>query len=31
MEQPFNDRHTKHIKGALIMDLEDLEDKNAIG
>jgi hypothetical protein len=25
-EQPFNDRQTKHIKGALIMDPEDLEE-----
>ena len=30
MEQPFNNKHTKYIKGALIIDLENLKDKNAI-
>ena len=27
IKQPFNNRHTKYIKGALIIDLEDLEKK----
>ena len=31
IKQSFNDRHTKHIKRALIIDLKDLEDENAIG
>ena len=28
-EQPFNNKQTKHIKGALIIDLENLEEKSA--
>ena len=28
MEQPFNDRHIKYIKGALIIDLNDLEEES---
>ena len=27
IEQPFDDRHTKYIKEALIMDLNDLEEE----
>ena len=27
IKQPFDNRHTKHIKGVLIIDLEDLEEK----
>ena len=29
IEQPFDDRHTKHIKGALIMNPDDLEEESA--
>ena len=29
IEQPFNNRYTKYIKGALIIDPEDLEDEDA--
>ena len=28
IEQPFNNRHTKHIKGVLIMDLDNLEEES---
>ena len=28
MEQPFNNRHTKYIKGALIIDLDNLEEES---
>ena len=28
IKQPFNDRHTKYIKGALIMDLNNLKEKS---
>ena len=28
IKQPFNNRHTKYIKRALIIDLEDLEEKS---
>ena len=31
IKQLFDDKYTKYIKGALIMDLKDLEDKNATG
>ena len=31
IKQSFNNRYTKHIKGALIMDLKDLEDEDAAG
>ena len=27
IKQPFNNRHTKYIKRALIIDLKDLEKK----
>ena len=30
IEQPFNNRYTKDIKGALIINLKNLKDKNAI-
>ena len=30
IKQLFNNRHTKHIKGVLIIDLEDLKDENAV-
>ena len=30
MEQPFNNRYTKYIKGALIIDLKNLKNENAI-
>ena len=29
IEQPFNNKHTKHIKGALIMDLDNLKKESA--
>ena len=29
IKQPFNNRHTKYIKGALIIDLKDLEEESA--
>ena len=29
IKQPFNDRHTKHIKGALIINLDDLKEESA--
>ena len=29
MEQPFNDRYTKYIKGALIINLDNLEEESA--
>ena len=28
IEQPFNNRHTKYIKGALIMDLDNLKKES---
>ena len=28
MEQPFNNRYTKHIKEALIINLENLEEES---
>ena len=28
MEQLFNNRHTKHIKGALIIDLDNLKEES---
>ena len=28
IKQPFNNRYTKHIKGALIMDLDNLEEES---
>ena len=29
IKQPFNNRHIKHIKGALIINLNDLEEESA--
>ena len=28
IEQPFNNRHTKYIKGVLIMDLNNLKEES---
>ena len=28
IEQPFNNRYTKHIKGAIIIELDNLEEES---